>query len=232
MPKSNHRIFIANILLSVTCYFLIAIAATAAPYKQLSRIEDDSIQKYFGAVQAKIQANWKPAKDKNTKTVCPIVRFMILPNGQVADLRIHHSSNNADMDSTAMKAVRTAAPFPPITISPYDKNGLPIEMNLSVNVFDSHSQTDINVSKIISQAHQSVDKSSLQSAADILSAGLMKYPNNARLKSELSSIYLDQATILIDKSPRSEVGIELAKKALSLDSNNTAAKSLIPDDGL
>ncbi len=41
------------------------------------------------------------------------VSFGVLPNGQVHELRIKHTSGNALLDKAALEAVRKAAPLPP-----------------------------------------------------------------------------------------------------------------------
>ncbi len=230
MKKSNNyrANFITYTLLAVLCTTCATNLAIADPDSQSGINDKDLIQKYFGAVQAKIQSNWKPKIDKNAQTVCPTVRFTILPDGQVADVQIARSSNNQDIDSSAITAVETASPFPTIIVPPYNKDGLPIEMDFSLNVFMAADEKEKSISNVISQADQKFDKGDWQSAASILNAGLTKYPDSLRLKNSLSAIYANQAGLLIEKSPLSPDGLELAKKALSLDPSNGAAKQLMP----
>ena len=63
MRKLHHRIsLIASTLLAITYFWGAANEAGAAPDTQLGLTENTSIQSYFGSVQAKIRANWKPPK--------------------------------------------------------------------------------------------------------------------------------------------------------------------------
>jgi len=228
MTKLNHRNnWISNTLLVIVCALCLANTVIADSDEKSGPTKDDSVQKYAGSVQAKIQANWKPTVENRVGTICPTVRFTILPTGQAVDIRISHSSNKSDIDSSAIMAIKTVAPFPPITISPYDKDGLPIEMEVTLNVQTSDNIDEVSIAKIISQADKNFDKGDWSLAIDTLNAGLAKYPNNARLKSYLSDLYLDQANILLAKSSQSAAGIQLAKKALSLNPNNSAAQALI-----
>jgi TonB family protein len=207
--------------------FLIVIYALGMIEVVASEHSADLMQKYLGSVESKVLAKWEPSIEKNDRTVWPITRFVILPNGQVANIHISRSSNNPDLDSSAIQAVKASAPFPPITVAPYNKNGIPIEMDFDVDVFAMHTG-DANVNKIIAKGRQKFGCGDWQSAVEVLKAGLAKYPNDLRLKSELSEIYVNEATLLLDKSPQSATGVELAKKALLLDPTNDAAKKLLP----
>ncbi len=211
-----------SIFLAVFLTISWAHAAVALPNQGSNQIDSRSIEEYFGVVQTKIKANWKPPKIKVVAS--PLVRFRILPNGQLMDVRIYRSANNQDIDTSILAAVKNAAPFPEITIPPYNKDGLLAEMNFSCNEGRMSDETN----KLIAKANRCVDSGNWQFAITLLTEGLAKDPDNARLKKYLSSLYSNQANVIAAVEPRSAKVIELAKMAYSLDPTNEEAIRHLP----
>ena len=156
------------------------------------------------------------------------MRFKVLPDGQVTNVQTYRSANNAEMDSSGISAVKTAAPFPKISISPYDKSGLFMEMTFDYNVFSKKDLPTLENRRLSSKAQHEVDNGDWQAAAQILNDGLVGDPNNKAFKERLSEIYSNEDNILLASDPLSTKAIELAKKAVTLNPNNIAAKKLIP----
>jgi tetratricopeptide (TPR) repeat protein len=100
-----------------------------------------------------------------------------------------------------------------------DKKGSPVEENARQALNDTN--------KIIVQAHNDCEKGEWETAITLLSAALAKDPENVRLKKEIGSIYLSQASSLLKKDPHSAPAVQLAKQALYLDPSNSEAQRII-----
>jgi protein TonB len=71
---------------------------------------------YLNIITEKVSANWftslvDPGVSGNFQTV---VYFRIQREGQIVDLKVEQSSGITPLDLSAMRAVRAAAPFPPL----------------------------------------------------------------------------------------------------------------------
>lgn len=65
---------------------------------------------YMVTVQRKIKLAWHPPEKHKTKVVK--VRFKIVRDGTVSDLKIHQSSGSSEADKAALDAVVSASPLP------------------------------------------------------------------------------------------------------------------------
>ncbi len=66
---------------------------------------------YLTLVDNKIRSNWVPVGGKPEDVV--IVRFRVLRSGQVRDVELDASSGDANLDASALRAVRQSLPLPP-----------------------------------------------------------------------------------------------------------------------
>jgi len=65
---------------------------------------------YLNTLCAKVENNWKPPiKDENISVV---VGFTIYRNGDISEVVLKQSSGNDMLDKIAIRAIKTAAPFP------------------------------------------------------------------------------------------------------------------------
>jgi len=75
--------------------------------KQLSASEKE---RYIGLMQAAVQKHWKvPVSTANFTD--PLVEMTLLPNGNVASIKILESSGNDVLDASLIRAIKAAAPF-------------------------------------------------------------------------------------------------------------------------
>lgn len=94
---------------------------------------DVDYSKYMAALQRRIKQNWFPPKCPDSKKIT--VRFNILRNGSLRNLKLVNSSGIAINDTAALKAVSNAAPFAPLPEgSPEDVD---IEFKFDYNVFSN-----------------------------------------------------------------------------------------------
>jgi periplasmic protein TonB len=68
---------------------------------------------YVEAVQRRISSNWLQSTVDPSVSLAPraIVTFTILRDGSVTNIQVTHSSNNASVDSSAIRAVRDSSPL-------------------------------------------------------------------------------------------------------------------------
>ena len=69
---------------------------------------------YLSAIERKVSENWLSAQGGRDGGVACIVYFRLSRNGRVSDLRVETSSGNAHFDRSALRAIRSADPFPPL----------------------------------------------------------------------------------------------------------------------
>jgi TonB family protein len=69
---------------------------------------------YLDAVERKVSQNWFSAVSAGGEGLSCVVYFSLRRDGSVSDTRIEQSSGNAYFDRTALRAVRSASPFPPL----------------------------------------------------------------------------------------------------------------------
>jgi TonB family protein len=68
---------------------------------------------YLTLVDWKIQQNWTPLGMPGLPETVVVVRFRVLPSGQVRDIALETTSGSASLDASALRAVRQSLPLPP-----------------------------------------------------------------------------------------------------------------------
>ena len=66
---------------------------------------------YLTLVDRKIDENWDRLGGTAGQEV--VVRFRVLPSGQVRDVELEAGSGNAGLDASALRAIRNSTPLPP-----------------------------------------------------------------------------------------------------------------------
>jgi protein TonB len=69
---------------------------------------------YLAAVERKVSENWFSGVSSEAEGRTCIVFFRLRRDGRVADVQIEQSSGNSYFDRSAMRAIRSASPFPPL----------------------------------------------------------------------------------------------------------------------
>ena len=69
---------------------------------------------YLSAVERKVSQNWFSGVSSGVEGLTCLVFFRLRRDGRVEDVRIEQGSGNTYFDRSAMRAVRSAAPFPPL----------------------------------------------------------------------------------------------------------------------
>ncbi len=69
---------------------------------------------YLAAIERKVSQNWFSGVSSGAEGLSCLVFFRLRRDGRVDDVRIEQSSGNTYFDRSAMRAVRSAAPFPPL----------------------------------------------------------------------------------------------------------------------
>ena len=69
---------------------------------------------YLSAIERKVSENWLSAQGGRDGGISCIVYFRLSRSGRVSDLRVETPSGNAYFDRSALRAIRSADPFPPL----------------------------------------------------------------------------------------------------------------------
>ena len=69
---------------------------------------------YLSAIERKVSENWLSTQGGRDGGISCIVYFRLSRNGRVSDLRVETPSGNAYFDRSALRAIRSADPFPPL----------------------------------------------------------------------------------------------------------------------
>ena len=69
---------------------------------------------FLSALERKVSDNWYSAVSESGAGLTCIVYFRLLRDGSVQDVRIETGSGNSYFDRAAMRAVKSAVPFPPL----------------------------------------------------------------------------------------------------------------------
>jgi TonB family protein len=69
---------------------------------------------FLAAIERKVSENWFSAVAENAAGLTCVVYFALMRDGGVSDVRLETSSGNAYFDRAATRAVKSAAPFPPL----------------------------------------------------------------------------------------------------------------------
>lgn len=96
----------------------------SSPTGGASSMQSADFGPYMKRMQDKIKANWRPpVKDRDAQIV---VKYRILRDGTLDSYGILSSSGFQDLDSAAIDALRSAAPFEPIPAS-FDKESILVQ---------------------------------------------------------------------------------------------------------
>jgi TonB family protein len=82
---------------------------------------------YYGLLRDKVQENWIYPQGLKDATVSVIVSIKIARSGKLLDVAVEKSSGDKAFDESLLKAVKKAAPFPPL---PVDMEGSYLETGL------------------------------------------------------------------------------------------------------
>ena len=69
---------------------------------------------YLSAIERKVSQNWYSGVSSESGGHSCVVFFRLRKDGRIEDLRVEQSSGNSYFDRSASRAVRSAAPFPPL----------------------------------------------------------------------------------------------------------------------
>ena len=69
---------------------------------------------YLSAIERKVSENWLSTQGGRDGGISCIVYFRLSRNGRVGELRVETPSGNSHFDRSALRAIRSADPFPPL----------------------------------------------------------------------------------------------------------------------
>lgn len=69
---------------------------------------------YLSAIERKVSENWLSSQGGRAGGISCIAYFRLSRSGRVSDLRVETPSGNAYFDRSALRAIRSADPFPPL----------------------------------------------------------------------------------------------------------------------
>ena len=69
---------------------------------------------YLSAIERKVSENWLSAQGGRDGGIVCVVYFRLSRNGRVSDLRVETPSGSSHFDRSALRAIRSADPFPPL----------------------------------------------------------------------------------------------------------------------
>ncbi len=69
---------------------------------------------YLAAIERKVSQNWFSSSSGKGEGYSCVVYFRMNRNGSVSDLKIEESSGNSYFDRSALRAIRSSDPFPPL----------------------------------------------------------------------------------------------------------------------
>jgi protein TonB len=69
---------------------------------------------YLSAIERRVSENWLSAAGGRDGGVSCVVYFRLSRNGRVSELRIETPSGDSYFDRSALRAIRSAEPFPPL----------------------------------------------------------------------------------------------------------------------
>jgi protein TonB len=69
---------------------------------------------FLAAIERRVSENWFSAVSEGGTGLTCVVYFRLMRDGSASDARIETSSGNAYFDRSAVRAVKSAAPFPPL----------------------------------------------------------------------------------------------------------------------
>lgn len=84
--------------------------------KARNNVGNGNITNYKGKIRRKIVRRFRPGRVRDVKRNV-VVRFTVSRNGRASSIRIARSSGSKKLDAAAIRAVKSASPFPPIPSS-------------------------------------------------------------------------------------------------------------------
>jgi TonB family protein len=69
---------------------------------------------YLSAIERKVSENWLSVQGGREGGISCMVYFRLSRNGRVSDLRVETPSGNSYFDRSALKAIKSAEPYPPL----------------------------------------------------------------------------------------------------------------------
>lgn len=69
---------------------------------------------FLSAIERKVSDNWYSAVAKSGNGLTCVVYFRLMRDGSVQDVRVEKGSGNDFFDRSAVRAVKSASPFPPL----------------------------------------------------------------------------------------------------------------------
>jgi TonB family protein len=69
---------------------------------------------FLAAIERRVSENWFSAVSEGGTGLTCVVYFRLMRDGSVSDARVETSSGNAYFDRSAVRAVKSGAPFPPL----------------------------------------------------------------------------------------------------------------------
>jgi TolA protein len=69
---------------------------------------------FLAAIERRVSENWFSAVSEGGTGLTCVVYFRLMRDGSVSDARLETSSGNGYFDRAALRAVKSAAPFPPL----------------------------------------------------------------------------------------------------------------------
>jgi TonB family protein len=69
---------------------------------------------YLSAIERRVSENWFTSQGGRDGGISCVVYFRLSRNGRVGELRIETPSGNPHFDRSALRAIRSAEPFPPL----------------------------------------------------------------------------------------------------------------------
>jgi TonB family protein len=69
---------------------------------------------YLSAIERKVSKNWFSGVSSESSGYSCVVYFRLRKDGRIEDLGVEQSSGNSYFDRSATRAIRSAAPFPPL----------------------------------------------------------------------------------------------------------------------
>lgn len=115
LPKEEKQEIIIVVLIFLT---LIYLTFTGVYFQYKKQMEDvrETAKKYADYMQATIKKKWHPPRNAPKATV--LVEYTIQRNGEITNISILQSSNNKELDESAVAAVkRTKLPALPDEIN-------------------------------------------------------------------------------------------------------------------
>lgn len=164
-------------------------------------------------LQEKISKNWHPPKDP--KTV--VVKWNILPSGNVTALRIDKSSGDPACDKAALDSVALSAPFDPL---PEGVDTTPIQFTFQQIIRSGMDQIPVSErAASVSLSNSAVDlvkNKNFEEALDKLDFAFERDPRNAHISSVLRAV----SAYVSDETPEK---VHVLQRVLAMDPQQHAA---------